>query len=157
VYKWFAYSLILLGIRVFHDNWRWEVPCSYFLPIPCNYVQYLKVNNALTNFVYCVMGCDISCPFTYIIEDDSSYEKWWKMKCLYVSFNRCSVPHYFVFKKVFVLHQRFPDSCICNKYCVSLLWLLFLLTFFKLLITWMAWHTFLVRMDFVISRLVYIA
>jgi len=29
-------------------------------------MQYLKVNNALTNSVYCVMGCTICCLFTCI-------------------------------------------------------------------------------------------
>jgi hypothetical protein len=155
---WIAYNVTLLGIHVFHDEWRWKNPYFYFWPLPCNYMQYLKVNNALTNFVYCVMGCAICRLFTYILDDDLSYEKWCKMKRLYLSFNRCSVPHYFVFKKVLVLrHQRRPNSCICHKYCVSLIRLLFLLKPFKLLITWVAWRTFVVRMDFMICRLVYIA
>jgi len=146
---------MLLHFRVFHDKWRWEGPYFYFWSIPCNDMQYLKVNNALTNFVYCVMGCTICCLFTCIIEDDLSYEKWCKIKRLYLSFNRCSLPHYFVFKKVYVQrYHRLPNSYICHKYCVSLLRLLFSLK--PLSYSLLGWHDmlFLFRMDFVIFLLV---
>jgi hypothetical protein len=71
VYQGSAYSLILLSIRVLREKWRWEGPYFYFWPIPCNYMPDLKVNNAVTNFEYCIMGFAISCLFKYIIETKS--------------------------------------------------------------------------------------